>query len=399
MVDEELAKWLGTPIAGGNRSARPAGRDAGRPDRRLRHRRASANRPACRGHRAAPTTRALEAWLAERLAEAPARREAPAEGARRRRACRSRGIGFDTALAAWLLRPGSKPDSLGGQVYHYLGETLPEPDPNQLVPEIEALSPATEAWYVRAARRASSTRASTPARCGVEPTSSCRSCRCSPAWSCRASPCRPRCSASSIRGSATQAAELAQQAYAEIGHEVNLGSPKQLQEVLFDRARHAEDPREQDRLLDRRAGPRRPAGAAPASVPRPAAAAPRRHEAPADRRDARDGDRRRRPHAHHLRPDRLHHRPHLVERPEPAEHPGEDRGGPRDPVGVRARRGVRDAAHRRLLADRDAHHGAPLGRRGPHRGVPRRGRTCTASSARASSASTRPMSRPPCAPR
>ena len=39
------------------------------------------------------------------------------------------------------------------------------------------------------------------------------------------------------------------------------------------------------------------------------------------------------------------------------------------PLGVRGRRRVRDAAHRRLLADRDAHHGAPLRRRGPDRGV------------------------------
>ena len=29
------------------------------------------------------------------------------------------------------------------------GENLPQPDPNQLVPETEALSPASEAWFVR----------------------------------------------------------------------------------------------------------------------------------------------------------------------------------------------------------------------------------------------------------
>src|SRR3712207_8845293 len=52
-------------------------------------------------------------------------------------------------------------------------------------------------------------------------------------------------------------------------------------------------------------------------------------------------------------------------RPEPAEHPDQDGVGPRDPGGVRVWRGLRDPAHRGLLADRDADHGAPLGRRGP----------------------------------
>ena len=30
---------------------------------------------------------------------------------------------------------------------YYLGETLQQADPNQLVPETEPASPATEAWY------------------------------------------------------------------------------------------------------------------------------------------------------------------------------------------------------------------------------------------------------------
>ncbi len=58
------------------------------------------------------------------------------------------GIAFDTTLAAWLLRPGARADNLGTQVYDTLGERLQESDPNQLVPEVEPASPATEAWYV-----------------------------------------------------------------------------------------------------------------------------------------------------------------------------------------------------------------------------------------------------------
>ena len=58
------------------------------------------------------------------------------------------GIAFDTLLGTWLLRPNQKVDSLGSLIYYYLGETLPEPDPNQLVPATDAVSPATEAWYV-----------------------------------------------------------------------------------------------------------------------------------------------------------------------------------------------------------------------------------------------------------
>ena len=71
---------------------------------------------------------------------------------------------------------------------------------------------------------------------------------------------------------ATRAGDLASAAYAEIGHEVNLGSPKQLQQVLFEELGHAEDPVDQDRVLDGRRLARRPAGLKPAPVPRPAAA-------------------------------------------------------------------------------------------------------------------------------
>ncbi|HEU0207018.1 MAG TPA: DNA polymerase, partial [Pseudolysinimonas sp.] len=139
----------------------------------------------------------------------------------------------DTALGAWLLRPGTKADSLGGLTYYYLGETLPEPDPSQLVPETEALSPATEAWYLLRLADELMQRLD-PGSLGVSREIE--------------APLIPVLARMEIQGVTvdqpvlaelnsrlgTQAAEIAQKAYAEIGREVNLGSPKQLQEVLFD---------------------------------------------------------------------------------------------------------------------------------------------------------------------
>ena len=143
------------------------------------------------------------------------------------------GIVFDAALGAWLLRPGTKADSLGGLTYYYLGETLPEPDPSQLVPETEALSPATEAWYLlrlvdelMARLDAGSLAVSSEIEAPLIPVLA-----------------RMEIQGVTIDAGVLaelnsrlggRAAEIAQKAFAEIGREVNLGSPKQLQEVIFD---------------------------------------------------------------------------------------------------------------------------------------------------------------------
>src|SRR5690606_9064607 len=50
------------------------------------------------------------------------------------------GIAFDTSLADWLMRPSGKNQDLAGQVYTHLGEAIAVADPNQLVPDVEALS-------------------------------------------------------------------------------------------------------------------------------------------------------------------------------------------------------------------------------------------------------------------
>ncbi|MDM4763090.1 DNA polymerase I [Galbitalea sp. SE-J8] len=143
------------------------------------------------------------------------------------------GIAFDTSLATALLRPTVKVDDLATQVYDVLGETLPQPDPNQLVPEADAISPATEAWYVVRVADALTERVGAGTRVVLDEIEL---------------PLAPVLARMELDGVAVDrhglqalsaelgatAEQLAQSAYAELGREVNLGSPKQLQEVLFD---------------------------------------------------------------------------------------------------------------------------------------------------------------------
>ena len=143
------------------------------------------------------------------------------------------GVAFDTTLAAWLLKPGGHDQALAAQVYTHLGEHLAEPDPNQLVPETDAVSPATEAWYVFRLAEYLDERLSDGSRSVLQTLEL---------------PLIPVVSgmedtgitvSSEILGRlngelGSTAADLASRAYAEIGREVNLGSPKQLQQVLFE---------------------------------------------------------------------------------------------------------------------------------------------------------------------
>lgn len=143
------------------------------------------------------------------------------------------GIAFDTTLAAWLLKPGGKNQDLVDQVYYFLSESLSRADPNQLVPDTPALSPATEAWYVHRLSVYLAERLDTgslrvletielplvPVLAAMETTGITVNARV----------------LARLNASLTESAnDLASRAYAEIGHEVNLGSPKQLQQVLFD---------------------------------------------------------------------------------------------------------------------------------------------------------------------
>ena len=104
------------------------------------------------------------------------------------------------------------------------------------------------------------------------------------------------------------------------------------------RARDAEDQAHQDRLHHRR---RRAAVAVRqdrAPVPAAPAGAPRRHPAQGHRRRTAERGGRRRPHPHHVQPDHRGDRPAVVDRAEPAEHPDPHRRRPADPRRVRGRR-------------------------------------------------------------
>ncbi len=144
-----------------------------------------------------------------------------------------RSLAFDALLAGWLLRPSLPDKNLADLVYRFLDEKLPEADPTQLVPETEGATPGQLAWYTR--RVTDAVREQLPA----------------PVASVLADielPTLTALAAMELAGVAVshdklstfsaelgaRADDIAQQAFATIGREVNLGSPKQLQEVLFD---------------------------------------------------------------------------------------------------------------------------------------------------------------------
>jgi DNA polymerase-1 len=143
------------------------------------------------------------------------------------------GIAFDTRVAGWLIRPSGAPASLADQVYSVLGEVMPQPDPNQLVPETDAVGAATEAWYlfrvvdsVATAIEPGTRRVFDELELPLIPVL---------AQMELAGVTANRVVLGKLREELTvRANDYATRAYAEIGHEVNLGSPKQLQQVLFE---------------------------------------------------------------------------------------------------------------------------------------------------------------------
>ncbi|WP_285116586.1 DNA polymerase I [Leifsonia sp. fls2-241-R2A-40a] len=143
------------------------------------------------------------------------------------------GLAFDTRIASWLVKPGAAPQSLAEQVYEVLGETLPVSDPNQLVPINDAVSPATEAWYIRRVAEGQMIALDEGTRAVLDDIEL-------PLVAVLAEMELSGVSMDSevlarLRGQLTDKAnDYAAQAYAQVGHELNLGSPKQLQQVLFE---------------------------------------------------------------------------------------------------------------------------------------------------------------------
>ena len=145
------------------------------------------------------------------------------------------GAVHDTRVAAWLATPTAPPKTfeLDWQTEALLGAQLPAPDPNQLVPEIAPEELGTVAWLTGELARAQRPRLDEgtqgvlddielplmPVLCRME----------------RQGVTMDREVLQRIHDTMReQAAGHAEAAFAEIGHEVNLGSPKQLQTVLFD---------------------------------------------------------------------------------------------------------------------------------------------------------------------
>ncbi|MCS3441308.1 DNA polymerase I [Microbacterium phyllosphaerae] len=150
-----------------------------------------------------------------------------------RQGVRVNGLAYDTSLAGWLLRPSFPDKTLGDLVERYLGEKLPEADPSQLVPETEGATPSQEAWF--ALRVANALREDIPESVAKVLTDIELPTLTTLADMEVAGVAVSHEVLSTFSGElATRAEGLAQEAFGIVGREFNLGSPKQLQEVLFD---------------------------------------------------------------------------------------------------------------------------------------------------------------------
>lgn len=143
------------------------------------------------------------------------------------------GLSYDTLLAGWLMRPSLPDKTLAHLVDRYLGEKLPVADPTQLVPETDGATPAQEAWFTL--RTAAALREDLPETVASVLTDI-------------ELPTLLVLADMEIAGVAvshevlstfsgellTRTDAIATEAFALVGREFNLGSPKQLQEVLFE---------------------------------------------------------------------------------------------------------------------------------------------------------------------
>ena len=142
------------------------------------------------------------------------------------------GLAGDSRTMGWLANPGKQGQPLAALVTAELGETMPTADPNQLVPETEPASAAISAWFAlrvchafRARIDSSSLRVLDDIELPLV--------RVLASMETTGVAIDHGVLADLSHELGERAAGLATQAFAEIGHEVNLGSPKQLQDVLF----------------------------------------------------------------------------------------------------------------------------------------------------------------------
>ncbi len=144
------------------------------------------------------------------------------------------GLAVDTLVAAWLLRPGGPDKILADLVDRYLDETLPVHDENQLLPDESSGSGVpVQAWYTLRAAAAIIAMLDDGSRRVLTDIEMPTLLVLVDMELAGVAVSHAELSALSAQ-LGESAASLAASAYAEIGREVNLGSPKQLQEVLFD---------------------------------------------------------------------------------------------------------------------------------------------------------------------
>ncbi len=231
LVDEELATWLAKATADGARLGLQVslGADGALHGFGLAAAKDSVWVP-WGAHR--PDYEAFEAWIASDAPKVVVDAK-PQIKALRAIGVELGGLASDTRIAGHLLNPGQPWKGFEQQVYDSLGETVSAGDPNQLVPAEEPLSPATRAWYaLRVAEQLDGRLSAGSLRVlrDIE----------LPLVAVLAAMEQDGIAVDG-EGLAEQRAaltlridDLARRAYAEIGHEVNLGSPKQLQQVLFE---------------------------------------------------------------------------------------------------------------------------------------------------------------------
>lgn len=143
------------------------------------------------------------------------------------------GLAYDTTLAGWLLRPSFPDKTLAHLVDRYLGEKLPVADPSQLVPETDGATPSQEAWFTL--RTAAALREALPETVATVLTDVELPTLLVLADMEIAGVAVSHEVLSGFSGELAQRTEgIATEAFALVGREFNLGSPKQLQEVLFE---------------------------------------------------------------------------------------------------------------------------------------------------------------------
>ncbi len=143
------------------------------------------------------------------------------------------GLAFDVIIAGWLVRPSFPDKTLADLVERYLDEKLPVSDPTQLVPETEGATPGQLSWYVLRVARAQRADLADSVSAVMTDIELPTLLTLADMELAGVSVSHPKLSEFSGE-LAARADAIAQEAYAAIGREVNLGSPKQLQEVLFD---------------------------------------------------------------------------------------------------------------------------------------------------------------------